>query len=99
MYVIKINRGRAELYDDRGCYQRTIVSSDVVFADIDITQTKIVVTKTNGRVELYDNRGCFQRTIVNSGATQARWVGNDIAVTVKGKIEIRSDRGCYLRTI
>ena len=55
----------------------------------------LIVTK--GRVELYNERGCYQRTIFNGNATQARWAGNDIAVTVNGHVEIYSDRGCYLR--
>ena len=97
MYIVKITNGRVELYNERGCYQRTIVSSNAVYADIDMTQTKIVVTLSNGRVELYNERGCYQRTIFNGNATQARWAGNDIAVSVNGHVEMYSDRGCYLR--
>lgn len=97
MYIVKITNSRVELYNERGCYQRTIVSSNAVYADIDMTQTKIVVTLSNGRVELYNERGCYQRTIFNGNATQARWAGNDIAVSVNGHVEMYSDRGCYLR--
>lgn len=97
MYIVKITNGRVELYNDRGCYQRAIVSSNAVFADIDMTQTKIVVTLTSGKVELYNEMGCYQRTIFNGNAIQARWVGNDIAVTVNGHVEIYDDMGCYLR--
>ena len=97
MYIVKITNSRVELYNERGCYQRTIVSSNAVYADIDMTQTKIVVTLSNGRVELYNERGCYQRTIFNGNSTQARWAGNDIAVSVNGHVEMYSDRGCYLR--
>ncbi len=97
MYIVKVTNGKVELYNERGCYQRTIVHSNAVFADIDMTQTLIVVTLTNGKVELYTERGCFQRTIFNGNATQARWAGRDIAVSVNGHIEMYSDRGCYIR--
>ena len=97
MYIIKLTNGKVELYNERGCYQRTIVHSNAVFADIDMSQTLIVVTLTNGKVELYTERGCYQRTIVHGDATQARWAGRDIAVTKNGYVEIYSDRGCYIR--
>ena len=97
MYIVKVTNGKVELYNERGCYQRTIVHSNAVFADIDMSQTMIVVTLTNGKVELYTERGCFQRTIFNGNATQARWAGRDIAVSVNGHIEMYSDRGCYIR--
>lgn len=97
MYIVKVTNGKVELYNERGCYQRTIVHSNAVFADIDMTQTLIVVTLTNGKVELYTERGCYQRTIFNGNATQARWAGRDIAVSVNGHIEMYSDRGCYIR--
>lgn len=99
MYIVKITNGKVELYDERGCYQRTIVHSNAVFADIDMTQTMIVVTFMNGKVELYNERGCYQRAIVHGNASQARWVGRDIAVTLNGHVEIYSDRGCYIRRI
>ena len=97
MYIVKVTNGKVELYNERGCFQRTIVHSNAVFADIDMTQTLIVVTLTNGKVELYTERGCFQRTIFNGNAIQARWAGRDIAVSVNGHIEMYSDRGCYIR--
>ena len=97
MYIVKVTNGKVELYNERGCYQRTIVHSNAVFADIDMSQTLIVVTLTNGKVELYTERGCYQRTIFNGNATQARWAGRDIAVSVNGHIEMYSDRGCYIR--
>ena len=99
MYIVKLTNGKVELYDERGCYQRTIVHSNAVFADIDMTQTMIVVTFVNGKVELYNERGCYQRAIVHGNASQARWVGRDIAVTLNGHVEIYSDRGCYIRRI
>lgn len=99
MYIVKLTNGKVELYDERGCYQRTIVHSNAVFADIDMTQTMIVVTFMNGKVELYTERGCYQRAIVHGNASQARWVGRDIAVTLNGHVEIYSDRGCYIRRI
>ena len=99
MYIVKITNGKVELYNERGCYQRVIVYSNAVFADIDMTQTKIVVTLTNGRVELYNEKGCYQRNIFHANATQARWVGSDIAVSVNGHVEIYNDRGCYIRRI
>lgn len=99
MYIVKVTNGKVELYDERGCYQRTIVHSNAVFADIDYTQTMIVVTFMNGKVELYNERGCYQRAIVHGNASQARWVGRDIAVTLNGHVEIYSDRGCYIRRI
>ncbi len=99
MYIVKLTNGKVELYDERGCYQRTIVHSNAVFADIDMTQTMIVVTFMNGKVELYNERGCYQRAIVHGNASQARWVGRDIAVTLNGHVEIYSDRGCYIRRI
>ena len=97
MYIVKVTNGKVELYNERGCYQRTIVHSNAVFADIDMTQTMIVVALTNGKVELYTEKGCYQRTIVHNSATQARWAGNDIAVNINGRIELYSDRGCYIR--
>ena len=72
MYIVKITNGKVELYDERGCYLRTIVHSNAVFADIDMTQTMIVVTFMNGKVELYNERGCYQRAIVHGNASQAR---------------------------
>ena len=99
MYIVKLTNGKVELYNERGCYQRTIVHSNAVFADIDMTQTMIVVTFMNGKVELYNERGCYQRAIVHGNASQARWVGRDIAVTLNGHVEIYSDRGCYIRRI
>ena len=99
MYIVKVTNGKVELYDSRGCYKRTIVHNNAVFADIDVTQTKIVVTFMNGKVELYTDRGCYQRVICHNNATQARWAGNDIAVTKNGYVEIYSDRGCYIRRI
>lgn len=99
MYIVKVTNGKVELYNERGCYQRTIVHSNAFFADIDMTQTKIVVTLANGKVELYDERGCYQRTIVHNSATQARWAGRDIVVTLNGRVELYSDRGCYIRRI
>ena len=99
MYVVKITNGKVELYDERGCYQRTIVNSNALFADIDMTQTMIVVTMANGKVELYNEKGNYQGTIFHNNAKQARWVGRDIAVSVDGYVEIYSDRGCYIRRI
>ena len=58
-----------------------------------------IVKITNGKVELYNERGCYQRAIVHGNASQARWVGRDIAVTLNGHVEIYSDRGCYIRRI
>ena len=99
MYIVKVTNGRVELCNERGCYQRTIVGSNALFADIDMTQSKIVVTMTNGRVELYDERGCYQRTIYNGNANQARWAGSDIAIYLSDHVEMYSDRGCYIRRI
>lgn len=99
MYIVKITNGRAELYNERGCFQRTIVNNNAVSADIDMTQTRIVVTLTSGKVELYNEMGCYQRTIFNGNATQARWAGNDIAVYSGNGVDLYSDRGCYIRRI
>ena len=100
MYIPKLTNGKVELYDERGCYQRTIVQSNAVFADINMAQTLIVVTYTNGSVQLHTERGSYLRYIVNSNAVSARWAGSDIAVTDKqGRVKIYDERGCYIRTI
>lgn len=100
MYIPKITKGKLELYNERGIYQRTITSKDVVFADINMTQTLIVVADIKGRVQLYNEHGIYQRTIVSSNATSARWMGTDIAVTeTNGRIKIYNERGIYQRTI
>lgn len=60
MFIVKITNGRAELYDERGCYQRTIVHGDATqarWAGRDIAVTK------NGYVEIYSDRGCYIRRI------------------------------------
>ena len=54
MYIVKNTNGKVELYDERSCCQRTILVSNAVYADIDTTHTRIVITQTNGRVELYN---------------------------------------------
>ena len=91
-------RAVAEAMSAEGCPTVSALSR-AVFADIDMTQTKIVVTKTNGKVELYNERGCYQRTIYHGNATQARWAGSDIAVYLSDHVELYSDRGCYIRRI
>ena len=53
-----MNNGKVELYDERGCNQRTIVHGDATqdrWAGRDIAVTK------NGYVEIYSDRGCYIR--------------------------------------
>ena len=100
MYIPKIKNGKLELYNERGIYQRTIQSSGVVYADINMPQTLIVITDTKGCVKLYNERGIYQRTIVSSDAASARWAGSDLAITdTKGRIKLYNERGIYQRTI
>ena len=98
--LVKIgNGGRVDLYDDKGCFLRTIMRSGAIDADVR-SDGMIVFTNQDGRVGLYDVRGCYLRTIVNHGAHSARWSGNDVAVRLSdGRIGLYDDTGCYKRTI
>ena len=57
----KVNNGRAEGYDAKGSFVRTLTSDAVsAVANGDV----VTVTKKNGRVELYDaNTGSFKRSL------------------------------------
>ena len=60
MYLVKITNGRVELYDERGCYQRTIYNGNATqarWAGSDIA------VYSSSCVELYSDRGCYIRRI------------------------------------
>ena len=62
MYIVKITNGRVELYNERGCYQRTIVSSNAVFADIDMTQHYLHVQEPVRQAAIEKFANAFQKT-------------------------------------
>lgn len=99
MNLIKIKNGKIEVVNERGVLQRSF-GSNVMNACFNDKQNLIVATYISGRVETLNERGHLQKPIVNLGAVEARWMGDDIAVTTKqGKTEIRSLTGALKRTI
>lgn len=99
MNLIKIKNGKIEVVNERGILQRSI-GSNVLNACFNEKQNLIVATNISGKVETLNERGILQKTIANTGAVDARWMGEDIAVTTKqGKTEIRSLTGILKRTI
>ena len=98
--ILKLDGGKVELRKDNGSYVRTIVSSKAVDADLNNSETLIVITYLDGKVELRKENGSYVRTIVSSKAKRAKFQGSDIAVTLdSGKIELRKENGSYIRTI
>ena len=61
-FAVKVNDGRAEIYDaSNGSYQRS-VGSDVVTAQVN--GNVLQITKKDGSVEIYDaNNGSYQRSL------------------------------------
>jgi ABC-type tungstate transport system substrate-binding protein len=62
VYAVKINNGRAEIYDaSTGSYQRSL--TDATSAQM-LGGNLVQVTKQNGRVEIYDaSTGSYQRSL------------------------------------
>jgi hypothetical protein len=60
-YAVKVNNGRAEIYDaNTGAYKRSF-GSDVVSAQV--SGDTVQVTRKNGRVEIYDAKtGAYKRS-------------------------------------
>ncbi len=99
MNLIKIKNGKIEVVNERGILQRSF-GSNILNACFNEKQNLILATNISGKVEMLNERGILQRTISNTAAVEARWMGEDIAVTTKqGKTEIRSQSGALKRTI
>ena len=99
MLLTKIKSGKVEVVNERGILQGSF-GSKAIAAYFNDKQDLIVVTLESGKVELTNQRGILKRTIVNTGAKNARFVGEDLAIeTDKGKTEIRSQTGTLKRTI
>ena len=98
MNVLKIDRGNVEIRDARsGAHVRTIFQfGDAVSADFNANQTLIAITRTNKTVEIRDaQNGAHIKSIGNGNATNARWIGDDIAVTTtSGTVELRDTKSC-----
>ena len=60
MYIVKVTNGKVELYNERGCYQRTIVHNSATQAR---WAGNDIAVNLNGRIELYSDRGCYIRRI------------------------------------
>ena len=100
MNILKIVGGKVEIRTTTGNHVRTIGNGDTIFADFNAAQDLILITTLQGKVEIRSNTGNHVRTIGNGDATQARWMGGDVAIsTNKGKTELRSATGNMIRTL
>jgi hypothetical protein len=94
MNIIKIEKGKVELYQDDGSFINTIGNGNAFHADIDKYGYLILITTTRGRVELYKKSGSFIRNIGDGNALLAKFRRNNILITTyKHKFEIRKVNG------
>ena len=97
--ILKLDGGRLELKGQTGNHIRTLASSNVVDADINSTNTLIVITFSNGKVELVRDNGAHVRNLVPE-ALGARFYGADISIRLKnGRTELVKDNGAHIRYI
>lgn len=98
MLVVKVNKGRCELYSaSTGGFRRSF-GSNIVQATISGDNVAAVTEK--GRVEIYRaSTGGFQRSFGNN-AVSAQIQGDEVAVsTTKGRVEIyRASTGGFQRS-
>ena len=99
MNILKIENGRLELRDIQGRLIRTLVSTGVVYGDINADQTLVLVTLSSGKVELRDIQGRMVRPIVSADAVNAKFYGNDIFITTNKGGELRDIQGRFIRRI
>ena len=99
MYILKVNKGRVEVLETNGRFVRAF-GDKVISADISNDQTLVLLTTTIGRVELRKIDGYFVKKIGNINATNAKWVGDDIAITTNiGRVELWSIKDRFLRVL
>lgn len=83
MNILKVNRGKVEIYKSNGSYVRAIGKGNAVFADFNTDQTLVAITCDNGKVEIYKENGSYVRMVGKNDAVQARWNGKEIAIQRK----------------
>lgn len=63
MNILKVNRGKVEIYKSNGSYVRAIGKGNAVFADFNTDQTLVAITCDNGKVEIYKENGSYVRMV------------------------------------
>lgn len=97
MNLIKMNGTRVELRNQYGNLVR-IITERAQNAYLNQTGELVIVTSLNGSVDLRNINGNIIRTIT-TGATEARFYGNDIVVYKGRKSELRNINGLFIRNI
>ena len=94
MKIIRIKDGRIHQTNERGIELHRVICNNVVSAYYHSSEEILVVTFADGKVQLTSPSGMMGRVIINSGATDARFSGEDVVVYLKnGKAELRSNSG------
>ena|SRR5665647_159939 len=98
--ILKIDRGSLELKGPSGNHIRTLATTGVVDADINSTNTLILITFLNGKVELVKDNGAHVRTLVLEHGLGARFNGADITIRLdNGRTELLKENGAHIRYI
>lgn len=94
MKIIQIKDGRIHQTNERGVAIHPVICRNVLSAYYHHSEELLVVTFSDGKVQLTSPTGMMGRVIINSGATDARFSGEDVVVYLKtGKAELRSQSG------
>lgn len=100
MKILKLTNGKLELRKDTGTLIRTLVSSGVIDADLNSSQTLVLVVTDKGKVELRKETGTLIRTITSSGAKGGKFNGENLVISLtSGKTELRKESGSLIRTL
>lgn len=98
MIVLKLINGKVELYTISGSRIRTIVHNNAVYADINNSQNKILVTTSDGKVKLYTDGGSLIRTLIHNTAVSAKFNGSDILIKTNTKYVLINESGSTIRS-
>lgn len=98
MKILKLINGRVELCTISGSHIRTIVHNNAIDADMNSSQTKILVTSSDGKVKLYTDGASFIRTLTHDNAISAKFNGSNILVKTNSKYVLINESGSHIRS-
>jgi hypothetical protein len=100
MSVIKIDNGQVAIYHDNGNLEGILSVTDVRSAAFSPDESLILVTQNNGYVMLHNRNSYNHEGIVVTNAIDAKWSGDDIAVTHQdGRVVLYAKNGNHIRTL
>lgn len=98
MNIIKVVNGKVILCTLTGSHIRTIVHNNAIDADMNSSQTKILVTTSDGKVKLYTNGGSLIRTLIHDNAINSKFNGSDILIKTNTKYVLVNESGSLIRS-